>query len=166
MSIRNRKLDAAAFEQSPFVSEILPRMCSVCGGALPQSGPLQRWISLRVATDVMPPLVNACSAACIAKLPPGADNYLAVPHEGGNGVRQPTARDERPFSATSGHAGRVSKHAATSTRMADTSSAMLARTGLSAGAANAKARGAARLFVGQSSVRARFSGDGVWRDHL
>ncbi|GAA1238958.1 hypothetical protein GCM10009646_28730 [Streptomyces aureus] len=40
------------------------------------------WISLRVATDVLPLLVNACSSACVAALPGGAQDYIPTPHKG------------------------------------------------------------------------------------
>ncbi|ELP62289.1 leucine-rich repeat domain-containing protein [Streptomyces turgidiscabies] len=57
--------------------------CSVCDRSL-ESGELhQAWISLRVATDVLPLLANACSLACIAALPAGADGYIPSPHQGG-----------------------------------------------------------------------------------
>jgi hypothetical protein len=46
------------------------------------------WISLRVATDVLPLLVNACSAACVSALPSGAEDYVQLPHTGGR-VKQP-----------------------------------------------------------------------------
>ncbi|RYF45648.1 MAG: leucine-rich repeat domain-containing protein, partial [Cytophagaceae bacterium] len=48
-----------------FWPELTPLTCSVCNGPFPTSGPLQCWISLRVATDVLPLLVHACSIECI-----------------------------------------------------------------------------------------------------
>ncbi|MFD9034428.1 hypothetical protein ACFVZW_25290 [Streptomyces sp. NPDC059567] len=62
--------------------------CSVCDRPLGQAGLHQMWISLRVATDVLPLLVNACSVACVAALPRGADEYIPTPHKGGR-VDQP-----------------------------------------------------------------------------
>ncbi|MEU4075513.1 leucine-rich repeat domain-containing protein [Streptomyces venezuelae] len=62
--------------------------CSVCDGPIPQGGLQQVWISLRVATDVLPLLVNACSLECVASLPGGADNYIPTAHRGGR-VDQP-----------------------------------------------------------------------------
>ena len=56
--------------------------CSVCRIPLSTTGLHQVWISVLVATDVLPLLVNACSSACIAKLPPGARNHLPGPHQG------------------------------------------------------------------------------------
>jgi hypothetical protein len=71
------------------LDEIVPSNCSVCRGRFSPSGPLQRWISLRVGTDVLPLLVHACSAGCIAGLPQPAENYVQSPHLGGNNLRQP-----------------------------------------------------------------------------
>jgi hypothetical protein len=62
--------------------------CSVC--AEPFDGPPHRaWISLWVATDVLPLLVNACSAACLQQLPKPAQGYVQEPHRGGPEVQQP-----------------------------------------------------------------------------
>ncbi|GHA31047.1 hypothetical protein GCM10010329_63100 [Streptomyces spiroverticillatus] len=66
------------------------RSCSVCDRPIQQGGLHQVWISLRVATDVLPLLVNACSAACVTTLPRGAEDYVQVPHAGGN-VDQPAS---------------------------------------------------------------------------
>ena len=49
--------------------ELTPPACSVCNGPFPSTGPLQCWISLRVATDFLPLLVHACSVECIIALP-------------------------------------------------------------------------------------------------
>ena len=67
--------------------------CSVCGGPVTEWGVRQAWLSARVATDVLPLLVNACSDACVGALPPGAEGHVRVPHSGGLGVVQPEARD-------------------------------------------------------------------------
>lgn len=64
------------------------RACGVCDGPIDPPEFRQVWISLRVATDVLPLLVNACSAACVAALPEPPDGYLASPHQGG-AVQQP-----------------------------------------------------------------------------
>lgn len=64
------------------------RGCSVCDRPIEQGGLHQVWISLRVATDVLPLLVNACSAACVSVLPSGAEDYVRLPHTGGR-VKQP-----------------------------------------------------------------------------
>ncbi|ASW55676.1 hypothetical protein CIK06_18085 [Plantactinospora sp. KBS50] len=67
------------------------RTCSVCDG--PVGGELRQvWISGLVATDVLPLLVNACSAACVAALPQPYPGYLPTPHTGGPDIVQPAAR--------------------------------------------------------------------------
>ena len=65
--------------------------CSVCGGLVTAWGVRQAWLSVRVATDVLPLLVNACSEACVEALPEGAERHVRVPHSGGRGVVQPEA---------------------------------------------------------------------------
>lgn len=62
--------------------------CSVCERPIEQNGLHQMWISIRVATDVLPLLVNACSSACVTALPEGAEDYIRTPHKGGR-VDQP-----------------------------------------------------------------------------
>ncbi|GLH95422.1 hypothetical protein [Phytohabitans aurantiacus] len=66
--------------------------CSVCDGPIDPARFRQVWISLRVATDVLPLLVNACSTACVEALPEPADGYVANPHQGGPAVQQPEPR--------------------------------------------------------------------------
>jgi hypothetical protein len=63
--------------------------CSVCGRSLKTAGLHQAWISVSVATDVLPLLVNACSATCVRQIPLGAAGYLRTPHRGGPTVLQP-----------------------------------------------------------------------------
>jgi len=43
---------------------------------------MQRWISKRVATGVMPLLVQACSNACIETIPDTTDSDRLRPHRG------------------------------------------------------------------------------------
>jgi hypothetical protein len=87
--------------------EIIPRGCSVCNGPFGEFGPLQYWISLRVATDTLPLLVHACSEVCVRGLPDtnfsrddrpqglssqGSSphhSYIAGPHQGGRELMQP-----------------------------------------------------------------------------
>jgi hypothetical protein len=64
-----------------FLPLATPRECSVCRSPL-DSQIIRRWISLNVATDVVPLLVNACSMACIDSLPIPPDNYVPMPHSG------------------------------------------------------------------------------------
>ncbi|WP_196439032.1 hypothetical protein [Planomonospora sp. ID67723] len=65
--------------------------CSVCDRSIAAAGLHQVWISLRVGTDVLPLLVNACSPACIDALPAPAEGYVPTPHTGGPGIVQPRA---------------------------------------------------------------------------
>ena len=67
----------------------MPEHCSVCNGPFGDSQPLQRWISLRVATDVLPLLVYACSYECLDMLPNPPKGYIARPHQGGLDLEQP-----------------------------------------------------------------------------
>ncbi|MEV6929384.1 leucine-rich repeat domain-containing protein [Dactylosporangium sp. NPDC051485] len=67
------------------------RSCSVCGGPVDHEL-RQVWISRRVGTDVLPLLVNACSAGCVAALPEPHSGYVPTPHTGGPDVVQPAAR--------------------------------------------------------------------------
>ena len=63
--------------------------CSVCNSPIDDELH-QAWISLAVATDVLPLLVNACSAACVTALPTPRAGYVATPHTGGPDLVQPT----------------------------------------------------------------------------
>ncbi|MEU3060263.1 hypothetical protein [Streptomyces subrutilus] len=65
--------------------------CSVCDGPVEGRELHQRWISLVVATDVLPLLVNACSTACVAALPLGAAKHAPLPHLGGWEAVKPSA---------------------------------------------------------------------------
>ena len=78
------------FPQLPqLLPEVIPQGCSVCHKPFPPVGPLQVWISLVVATDVMPLLVNACSEECVDHLPHPPANYVPEPHRGGLKIQQP-----------------------------------------------------------------------------
>ena len=63
--------------------------CSVCGGSLTTGGLHQAWISVSVATDVLPLLVSACSDNCVRSIPLGAEGHVRTPHGGGPTVQQP-----------------------------------------------------------------------------
>jgi len=67
----------------------LPAECSVGRQSLRPEVVRPAWISLRVATDVLPLLVNACSDECINRLPPPNCGYIDHPHTGGVGLAQP-----------------------------------------------------------------------------
>lgn len=66
-----------------------PLRCSVCGCRFGQSVPLQYWVSLPVATDMLPLLVHACSRPCLARIPEPPKNYVQTPHQGGLSLAQP-----------------------------------------------------------------------------
>lgn len=65
--------------------------CSVCGKEISYDVVNQVWISLYVATDVMPLLVNLCSYECETSLPSPPGGYIPYPHKGGpeQKTRQP-----------------------------------------------------------------------------
>jgi hypothetical protein len=66
--------------------------CSVCRQSYSAESVRQVWISLRVATDVFPLLVYACSTACILNLPRPPEGYVNHPHAGGIDLKQPDPR--------------------------------------------------------------------------
>jgi uncharacterized protein (TIGR02996 family) len=72
----------------PF-AQAFARECSVCSTRFEDSGRHRVWLSHRVGTDVLPLLVNACSDACLARLPTPPPAYFQQPHRGGPGVRHP-----------------------------------------------------------------------------
>ncbi|WP_235213483.1 leucine-rich repeat domain-containing protein [Amycolatopsis sp. MJM2582] len=67
------------------------RTCSVCDRLIDRELH-QVWVSRRVGTDVLPLLVNACSANCVATLPTSAQSYVPTPHTGGPDIAQPAGR--------------------------------------------------------------------------
>ncbi len=67
----------------------LSQRCSVCGKDVAPAALTQVWISLRIATDVLPLLVNACSDQCISQLPAPAFGYIDHPHTGDLHLSQP-----------------------------------------------------------------------------
>src|SRR6185295_7040481 len=66
-----------------------PKTCSVCDTPFGDSAPLQFWVSLGVATDVLPLLVHACSQECLSKIRTPPKGYVQTPHQGGLGLTQP-----------------------------------------------------------------------------
>jgi hypothetical protein len=75
----------------PDTKRNLPANCSVCGKNRQSGQVCQAWLSLLVATDVLPLLVNACSEECIQSLPAPAYGYVDRPHRGGLNLQQPPA---------------------------------------------------------------------------
>jgi hypothetical protein len=69
-----------------------PGTCSVCDCPFAGRRAYVRWISLMVATDVLPLLVYACSRECLATLPSPPANYVGKPHRGGRSLEQPPRR--------------------------------------------------------------------------
>ncbi len=67
----------------------LIRNCSVCEQPFEDRRRHRVWISLSVATDVLPLLVNACSEECIQRLPTPPEHYVQQPHRGGLELQQP-----------------------------------------------------------------------------
>lgn len=81
------------FPRLPSISaELTPKVCSICSGPFTAKGPQQVWISLKVATDVLPLMVHACSVPCVSALPQSAPNYVMGPHFGGREMKQPPTR--------------------------------------------------------------------------
>jgi hypothetical protein len=72
----------------PFQAGAVANKCSICNADSLQ----QRWISLRVGTDVLPLLANVCSDACIGRLPSPTQGYVSQPHTGGLELVQPPPR--------------------------------------------------------------------------
>jgi uncharacterized protein (TIGR02996 family) len=70
----------------------MTRPCSVCGTPFEDRRRHRVWVSLGVATDVLPLLVNACSDECVRRLPTPPEGYVRVPHQGGERVQQPPPR--------------------------------------------------------------------------
>jgi hypothetical protein len=84
------------FPRLPSINaDLTPAFCSVCRGPFTVHGPHQVWISLRVATDVLPLLVHACSSECVQNLPKPPEGYVAEPHQGGWEIQQPSAQVSR-----------------------------------------------------------------------
>ena len=78
------------FPRLPSISaNLTPASCSVCHGPFTKHGPHQMWVSLRVATDVLPLLVHACSSECVQNLPKPPEGYVPQAHQGGLAVKQP-----------------------------------------------------------------------------
>lgn len=64
--------------------------CSVCKKEMAYAETNQLWITLGVATDTLPLLVNCCSEECEQQLPKPSKNYVPYPHKGGLDLKQPT----------------------------------------------------------------------------
>ena len=83
----------APFPRLPgILPDLIPQSCGICRGPFREGRPHQAWISLWVATDVLPLLVHACSHEYIEQLPQPPVGYVQKPHQGGPGLQQPPAR--------------------------------------------------------------------------
>jgi hypothetical protein len=63
--------------------------CSICKKTLDYNETNQLCISLVIGTDVMPLLVNSCSAECESLLPKPPEGYIQSAHKGGSALIQP-----------------------------------------------------------------------------
>lgn len=68
--------------------------CSICKKEMNHSETNQLWISLQVATDILPLLANLCSKECESKLPTPPEDYLQFAHKGGAELKQPLDANE------------------------------------------------------------------------
>ncbi len=82
-------LSAKSEKSQEIIKSSLRRHCSVCNKEFQDQRAYRVWISLQVATDVLPLLVNACSRACLDALPTPAEEYVRHPHQGGASLKQP-----------------------------------------------------------------------------
>ena len=57
--------------------------CSLCGKVETKNRFEQYWLSVRVATDVLPLLAIVCSDSCFSRLSKPEDGYHSKPHKGG-----------------------------------------------------------------------------------
>ena len=62
--------------------------CSICKKEMSHAETNQLWITLRVATDVIPLLANLCSRACENKLATPPEKYIQIPHKGASSLEQ------------------------------------------------------------------------------
>jgi len=65
--------------------------CSICRAVVGFSNLTQYWVTLLVATDVVPLLVHACSRECLNRIPSSPDDYVQGFHQGGCQIVQPWA---------------------------------------------------------------------------
>lgn len=87
-NFKNRNPFPDLRKEAEFLDSIRPVNCSVCGATM-EDAYTTRWISLNIATDVVPLLVFACSGTCIDSLPKPADNHVPKSHHGGRSIEQP-----------------------------------------------------------------------------
>lgn len=84
----------APFPRLPQIhSGIMPDKCSVCGSLIGGEAPMQYWVSLKVATDVLPLLIHSCSEKCLSKVSNTPKGYVKGLHQGGLQLMQPPDQD-------------------------------------------------------------------------
>lgn len=71
------------------IDALLPQTCSVCDRPFGEKAPQVFWLTLNVATDIVPLLVHSCSKDCTLSLPRPPDHYFERPHKGGDGIGMP-----------------------------------------------------------------------------
>ena len=64
--------------------------CSICGLKKHAVSLNRYWVSIKVANDVLPLLVNVCSENCYIKISTPDDKYVKIPHQGGLNIVQPS----------------------------------------------------------------------------
>jgi len=74
------------------LERLRPLACGVCRKTFDVDRTYVRWLSLRVATDVLPLLAYVCSVACVEALPKPPEGYVSGPHLGGRSLVQPPPR--------------------------------------------------------------------------
>ena len=86
---RKNRAPFPPLKQSPVLNYADRVRCSICDKELSETELNQYWISLRVATDELPLLVNVCSNQCRCKIPFSGTHYYSKAHKGGKSYRYP-----------------------------------------------------------------------------
>ena len=68
--------------------------CSICNLVISYDETEQYWVSLNIATDIVPLLVNVCSEKCKEAIETPAEYYVPFPHKGGSELQQPLDQEE------------------------------------------------------------------------
>ena len=75
--------------------------CSICEKEMSYADTNQLWITLKVATDIVPLLVNSCSSTCEQRLPEPPKLDIPIAHKGGSGLVQPNVDELAYYKAMS-----------------------------------------------------------------
>ena len=84
--------DLLLLRQRDGLEAAFPSSCSICSSPMQFDDALIRWVTLRIATDVVPLLVFGCSPSCLDRVPESPENYVQGIHTGGIAVQQPPPR--------------------------------------------------------------------------